>query len=153
MVKALWLQDDDAGRRDDVLGVRAMPVREGQHSEHLVASATWLPSTPMLSYASRSRTASDKPYTRPGLPVESPTTWTAVAAVRAQFIMVMGLTYRLPVQSMLLSRNRFTRPFDGQTLLTTIRVNGVVRCEQNWARGVHGCAGPEHRPDARTPPG
>jgi hypothetical protein len=39
-------------------------------------------------------------------------------AVGAQFVMVAGLTYRTPVWSILLSRNRFTKSFDGWSLLS-----------------------------------
>jgi len=34
--ESLRLQDECAGRRDDVLGVAAVPLREGEHAEHLV---------------------------------------------------------------------------------------------------------------------
>jgi hypothetical protein len=36
MVQAIRLRDEGPGRTDDVLGVRAMPLREGQQAEHLV---------------------------------------------------------------------------------------------------------------------
>src|ERR1700694_659652 len=36
-------------------------------------------------------------------------------AVGAQFVMVAGLVYRRPIRSILLSCNRFTKAFDGQS--------------------------------------
>ena len=36
MIEALRLRNEDADRRDDVLGLSAMPLRKGQHAEYLV---------------------------------------------------------------------------------------------------------------------